>query len=158
MVTGYVLPPILKPFLYGLVCLILEITQLSGAPKPASGPVSGWIQPMVMPLAVPAPDPLMLVPHAASSPPKPAKAAPAPAARSSPRRLMAKGSLGLSECAVWSLIRHRSPLASATGSGEALRKPRRSHWYRLLRSGALAQRDREIRSVRVAYAYAHGET
>src|SRR5215469_4195777 len=116
MVTGYVLPPILKPFLYGLVCLILEITQLSGAPKPASGPVSGWIQPMVMPLPVPEPDPLMLVPHAASSPPKPAKAAPAPAARSNPRRLIGTGSLGLSECAVWSLIRHRSPLASATGS------------------------------------------
>src|SRR5215469_11412829 len=157
MVTGYVLPPILKPFLYGLVCLILEITQLSGAPKPASGPVSGWIQPIVMPLAVPEPDPLMLVPHAASSPPKPAKAAPAPAARSNPRRLIARGSLMLPECAVWSLIRHRSPLASATGSERCLRKPPKL----LVPSAALrslAQRDREIRGVRVAYAYAHGET
>src|SRR5215469_4771238 len=41
MVTEYVLPPILNPPLYGVVCMILESTQLSGAPKPASGPVSG---------------------------------------------------------------------------------------------------------------------
>ena len=73
IVTGYVLPPILNPFLYGVVCLILEMTQLSGAPNPARDPVSGWIQPIVMALVFPDPppepdEPLMLVLQASSRP------------------------------------------------------------------------------------------
>src|SRR5216683_103604 len=111
MVTEKVLPPILNPFLYGVVCLILEITQLSGAPNPAREPVSGWIQPIVMALVPPAPElaPLMPELHAWSSPPAPMTAAPAPPARSRLRRLMLPAGLMLSDCAVWSLIRNGSP-------------------------------------------------
>ena len=79
--------PTLNPFLYGVVCLILEITQLSGAPNPASGPVSGWIQPIVMLLVLP-PElaPLMLELQALSTPPAPAATAPAPTPASTDRR------------------------------------------------------------------------
>src|SRR5215472_1438308 len=86
MVTSYVLPPILKPLLYGVVCLILLITQLSGAPNPESGPVSGWIQPMVMALVVAVPEPLILELQAASSPPLPIARVPAPTPPRSERR------------------------------------------------------------------------
>src|SRR6266567_5221393 len=87
MVTEKVLPPILKPFLYGVVCLILEITQLSGAPNPASGPVSGWIQPIVMLLAAPpALAPLMPELQAARSPLAPTANVPAPIPFSRERR------------------------------------------------------------------------
>jgi len=61
----------------------LEITQLSGAPNPASEPVSGWIQPIVMGLVPPDPDPdpddapLMPVLQASSRPPAPTANAPA---------------------------------------------------------------------------------
>ena len=61
----------MNPFLYGVVCLILEITQLSAAPNPARSPVSGWIQPIVMPLVLPELAPLMPELHAWSSPPAP---------------------------------------------------------------------------------------
>src|SRR5580704_17587112 len=91
--------------------MILEITQLSGAPKPASEPVSGWIQPIVMafvPLEVD-PEPLMAVLHASSSPPAPMMAAPAPTARSIPRRLMSPNGPLSPDCTDWSLICHRSP-------------------------------------------------
>ena len=40
----------MNPFLYGLVSLICLTTQLSGAPKPARSPVSGWIHPIVIDL------------------------------------------------------------------------------------------------------------
>src|SRR5215469_5871739 len=124
MVTWYVLLPILNPFLYGVVCLILEITQLSGAPNPARGPVSGWIQPIVIALVAPPPDPGLapLIPelHACRSPPAPITATPAPAARSSPRRLIPPSGLVLSDCPVWSLIRHRSPYQVATQSAGPL--------------------------------------
>ena len=91
---GYVLPPILNPLLYGVVCLILEITQLSGAPNPASEPVSGWIQPIVMALVPPDPElapepddePLMPPLQASSRPPAPTATAPAPNALSRLRR------------------------------------------------------------------------
>ena len=70
--------------------MILEITQLSGAPKPAREPVSGWIQPIVMALVPPDPDPdpepLMLELHASSRPPAPTANAPAPNALSTLRR------------------------------------------------------------------------
>ncbi len=56
MSTVYVVPPILKPFLYGAVCLIWLMTQLSGKPNPASEPVSGWIQPIVIVLLVVVPE------------------------------------------------------------------------------------------------------
>src|SRR5579863_8010857 len=91
-----VLPPILNPFLYWLVAMIFETTQLSAAPNPASGPVSGWIQPIVMlpPLLLPlelvvvlALEPLTPELHASSSPPPPTTAAPTPAMRSRPRLL-----------------------------------------------------------------------
>src|SRR5579862_222242 len=94
-----VLPPTLNPFLYWLVAIIFETTQLSAAPNPASGPVSGWIQPIVMlpplallPLAlvvVLALEPLTPELHASSSPPPPTTAAPTPtpAMRSRPRLL-----------------------------------------------------------------------
>src|SRR6185312_2135179 len=103
--------PILNPFLYGVVCLILEITQLSGAPNPARAPVSGWIQPMVMLLVVlPEPlAPLTLELQAWSSPPPPTTAAPAPIARSRLRRSMPPPEGVLPESTVWSLISHRSP-------------------------------------------------
>ena len=55
--TLYVLPPILKPLLYGVVCWIFDITKLSAAAKPASAPVSGWNQPIVISPLVPDPDP-----------------------------------------------------------------------------------------------------
>src|ERR1700728_3972175 len=103
MTTGYVLPPILNPFLYGVVCLILEITQLSGAPNPARSPVSGWIQPIVIALVLLVLAPLIPELHACSRPPAPTAAAPTPAARSRPRRLMLPIGLALSDCAVWSL-------------------------------------------------------
>src|ERR1700728_2276665 len=109
MTTGYVLPPILNPFLYGVVCLILEITQLSGAPNPAREPVSGWIQPMVMLLVPPELAPLMPELHASSSPPPPTTTAPVPTPRSKPRRLMPAAWPVLADCSVWSLICHRSP-------------------------------------------------
>src|SRR3984957_19396052 len=109
MVTGSVFPPILNPFLYGVVCLILEITQLSGAPNPASEPVSGWIQPMVMLLVPPELAPLMPELHASSSPPPPTTTAPVPTPRSKPRRLMPADWPVLADCSVWSLICHRSP-------------------------------------------------
>src|SRR5215472_5321615 len=103
MLIVKVLPPILIPFLYGSVCLICSMTQLSGAPKPASPPVSGWIQPIVIspPLLEP---PLVLVLllgpvlvlllleplrpelQASSSAPPPTTAAPTPAARNRLRR------------------------------------------------------------------------
>src|SRR6202034_3651983 len=101
MTTGYVLPPILNPFLYGVVCLILEITQLSAAPNPARSPVSGWIQPIVMALVLLELAPLMPELQASSSPPAPTTAAPAPAARSRPRRLMPPTGLVLFDCTVW---------------------------------------------------------
>src|SRR5579875_1937429 len=89
---------------------------MSGAPNPASPPVSGWIQPIVMFLVPPedAPGlaPLMLELHACSSPPPPTTAAPTPAARSRPRRLMPPAGLVLSDCALWSLMCNRSPLRS----------------------------------------------
>ena len=102
--------PILNPFLYGVVCLILEITQLSGAPNPASGPVSGWIQPIVMALVLP-PElaPLMLELHAWSSPPPPTTAAPAPTARSRPRLLMLPTGSMLS--GLRSLVTHPSSIS-----------------------------------------------
>src|SRR6266481_3445962 len=109
MVTEKVLPPILKPFLYGVVCLILESTQLSGAPKPASGPVSGWIQPSLMAFVVLDTEPLMPELHASSSPPTPMTAAPAPTARRTPRRLTPPTALKSPDCTLWSLICHRSP-------------------------------------------------
>src|SRR6266481_2399307 len=109
MVTEKVLPPILKPFLYGVVCLILEITQLSGAPNPARAPVSGWIQPIVMLLVLPELAPLTLELHAWSRPPPPTTAAPAPIARSRLRRLTPPSGPMLPESTVWSLITHRSP-------------------------------------------------
>src|SRR6266567_454701 len=129
MVTEKVLPPILKPFLYGVVCLILEITQLSGAPNPASGPVSGWIQPIVMPFVPPpALAPLMPEEHASSRPPVPATAAPAPTARSRPRRLMLPARLMPPDRTLWSLICHLSPcLAVSQAPGPHLRQPRRYH-------------------------------
>src|SRR5579863_6459399 len=90
-----VLPPILNPFLYWLVAMIFETTQVSAAPNPARGPVSGWIQPIEMlpPLAllalvvVLALEPLTPELHASSSPPPPTTAAPTPAMRSRPRLL-----------------------------------------------------------------------
>src|SRR5260370_38179293 len=101
MVTLYVLPPILKPLLYGVVCWTFEITKLSAAPNPASAPVSGWIQPIVISPLAPDPDadeapdpplaPLILELHASSSPPPPTTAALIPAIRSRPRRLNSAG-------------------------------------------------------------------
>ena len=112
------MPPILNPFLYGVVCLILEITQLSGAPNPARAPVSGWIQPIVMALVLLDPElaPLMPELHAWSSPPAPTTAAPAPAARSRPRLLMLPTVSLMLDCAVLSLIRNRSPYEVASQS------------------------------------------
>src|SRR5262249_59418297 len=85
----------LNPFLYGVVCLILVITQVSGAPKPASGPVSGWIQPIVMLLVLPELAPLMPDPHALSKPPAPAATAPAPTPASTDRRVTGRPGSGL---------------------------------------------------------------
>src|SRR5215472_18629836 len=90
MVTSYVLPPILKPLLYGVVCLILEITQLSGAPNPESGPVRGWIQPMVMALVLPPEAPFRPELHAARNPPVLAATAPTPIPLSSERLLICR--------------------------------------------------------------------
>ncbi len=93
----------MNPFLYGVVCLILEMTQLSGAPNPARDPVSGWIQPMVMALVLPEPppepeldEPLMLVLQASSRPPAPTATAPAPNALSRLRRPIGPRLLGVS--------------------------------------------------------------
>jgi hypothetical protein len=53
-------------------------------------------------------DPLIPELHADNSPPPPATAAPAPAARSKPRRLRpvwaASAALGLAGCALWSVM------------------------------------------------------
>src|SRR5579859_925930 len=73
------------------------MTQLSGAPNPASGPVSGWIQPIVMLLVLP-PElaPLMPEPQALRTPPAPATTAPAPTPFSSDRRAIDCPGSGLS--------------------------------------------------------------
>src|SRR5262249_45316773 len=62
-------------------------------------------------LLVPPPPPAPLTPelHASSSPPPPTAAAPAPIARSRPRRFMPPPGLMLPGSTVWSLISHRSP-------------------------------------------------
>ncbi len=124
-----VLPPILNPFLYWLVAMIFETTKLSAAPNPASGPVSGWIQPIVMlpllllPLlalvVVLALEPLTPELHASSSPPPPTTAAPTPAMRSRPRLLKPSSRFVLPGSAVWSLMCNRSPLRSHRRRGIA---------------------------------------
>src|SRR6516164_4647362 len=99
------------------------MTHLSGKPKPASGPVSGWIQPIVIVLFVGAPEPelVVLVPDAPLMPelqasrrlPPPTTAAPTPAARNRLRRETppAGGWLAaLAFFAVWSVMVWISPL------------------------------------------------
>src|SRR5579859_1684512 len=126
MVTEYVLPPTLKPFLYGVVCRILDSTNSSAAPKPASGPVSGWIQPIVIEpllaladpgpllavlLDVLGPAPLMPELQAASSPLPPMAPPPMTAAlaRNIPRRVRS-GRVRSVGRAILSVICDRSPL------------------------------------------------
>src|SRR5580692_10165911 len=127
--------------------MILEVTQLSAAPKPASEPVSGWIQPIVIALVLPEPAPLIPEPQACSSPPVPRAAAPTPAARSSPRRLMPlmllagmiREGAGLPDGKVWSLISHRSPCEAVSrrpGTALTATGPRQVTGH-LLASGAL---------------------
>src|SRR5215471_15178186 len=97
------------------------------------------IFPVEDPAVVVALAPLILELQASSSPPPPSTTAPAPAERSSPRRLRKPGPSGclsaapfapckgfvLSGCAVWSLICHRSPLRSRRGRGTASERRRR---------------------------------
>src|SRR4029077_20230700 len=125
----------LNPFLYCGVWAILVMIQLSDEPKPASAPVSGWMELITMGLGPPTAvvdvepplAPLMLELQASSSPPPPTTAALAPAVRSRPRRLSApprphrsRGDVippgpsdVLSGCAVWSLMCNRSPFEVA---------------------------------------------
>jgi hypothetical protein len=97
------------------------MTQLSGAPKPASEPVSGWIQPILIDLLVP-PEVLLVdevaeededaapwMPELQASrrAPPPTTAAPTPAARNRLRRETPPtvGWLSVLSCwAVWSVI------------------------------------------------------
>ena len=99
----------MNPFLYGVVCLILEITQLSAAPNPARSPVSGWIQPIVMALVLPELAPLMPELHASQQPAGPhdgcasaGRAQQAPPADAAGRA----GAVGLH-----SLVTHRSSIS-----------------------------------------------
>src|SRR3984957_12229725 len=96
MLNLYVFPPVVIPALNCDVPLISLRIQLSEVPKSARAPVSGWMKATEMSLVVPVllVEPPLLAPlilelHASSSPPPPTTAAPAPAARSSPRRLKA---------------------------------------------------------------------
>ena len=90
----------MNPFLYCDVAWIVLTIQLSEVPKSARSPVSGWMKPITMSwVLAPVVDedeeeddaPLMLELQASSSPPPPTTAAPAPAARSTPRRVTPGG-------------------------------------------------------------------
>src|SRR5579859_6154099 len=86
------------------------MTQLSGAPNPASGPVSGWIQPIVMLLVLP-PElaPLMPELQALRTPPAPATTAPAPTPFSTDRRAIGCAGSALSPALSGPML---SPLSS----------------------------------------------
>src|SRR5215469_3435483 len=109
----------------------------------------------VLPDPDPEPAPLMPELHASSSPPAPMTAAPAPTARSTPRRLTLPSEPGSPDCTLWSLICHRSPreVVSQEASTPAL------PYTKILgpddrRSGQRVALGISIASVRLAHGHA----